>query len=185
VLLRDFGVVCTILGHSERRKGFGLMPGEASAVVAAKAHAALHAGLRVLLCIGEEEVDRRAGRTLEVVCQEQLEPVRALLAHDDGMWRNVDLAYEPVWAIGTGLVPSTEQIQETLTGIRAWVSEKVSVQVASVMRIVYGGSVDAKNCDSIMHVPGVDGFLVGGASLRPDFLHIIQSAKHHTERVAV
>ena len=172
-MLFDFGVTHTILGHSERRKGFG-MAGESPELVAQKVLSAIQAGLHVILCVGEEEDDRVSGRTMQVVLDQQLAAVRSVVPEE--MWASIDIAYEPVWAIGTGRTPTVEQIEETHSGIRDWLRTAVSAQAAETCRILYGGSVNGGNCDSFINARDVDGFLVGGASLKPEFIKIIDSA---------
>lgn len=109
------------------------------------------------------------------VCAEQLGAIASQLTIAD--WKKVVIAYEPVWAIGTGKVATPEQAEETHTHIRKWISDNVSAQVAREVRIIYGGSVKGNNCVSLMACPNIDGFLVGGASLLPEFVDIIKSAK--------
>ena len=157
-------------GHSERRVGFGY-PGETSEVVAQKTAAAIKAGLSVMLCIGEHLSERESGKTMEV-CAAQLTPVVAALTEKD--WAKVVIAYEPVWAIGTGKVATPEQAEETHKQIREWVSAHVSPAVARAVRIIYGGSVKGANCKSLISCANIDGFLVGGASLLPEFIDIIK-----------
>lgn len=171
-MLYNFGITHTILGHSERRKGFG-MEGESPELVAQKVLSAIQAGLHVILCVGEEEDDRVSGRTMEVV-DRQLAAVRATVSEE--LWAQIDVAYEPVWAIGTGRTPTVEQIEETHSAIRQWLRTSVSDQAAETCRILYGGSVNGGNCDSFINARDVDGFLVGGASLKPEFVKIIESA---------
>lgn len=172
-MLMDSGIKWTLTGHSERRVGFG-GPGESSQVVATKTKNAINAGMSVMLCIGEMLDDREAGNTLKV-CAEQLTPCVAALSQAD--WSKVVIAYEPVWAIGTGKVATPQQAEETHKEIRQWIAANVSPSVASAIRIVYGGSVKGNNCVSLMDCPNIDGFLVGGASLLPEFIDIIKCAK--------
>jgi triosephosphate isomerase (TIM) len=155
-----------ILGHSERRTLYH----ETSELVAAKTRAALDAGLTVILCIGETLSEREAGRTL-TVCRAQLAPIVAVLSPQD--WSKIVIAYEPVWAIGTGRVATPEQAQEAHAGIRAYLAAAISGEVAERTRIIYGGSVTAKNAKELAANPDIDGFLVGGASLKPEFVDII------------
>lgn len=172
-MLLDAGVLWTLAGHSERRIGFG-MPGETPALVARKAQLALAAGMSVILCIGETLADREAGKTL-AVCIEMLAPCVEALKETD--WRKVVVAYEPVWAIGTGKVATPLQAEETHRDIRAWLAaqSKIGARIASDIRIIYGGSVKASNCKELIACPNIDGFLVGGASLLPEFVDIIRS----------
>jgi triosephosphate isomerase len=172
-MLADSGIKWTLTGHSERRVGFGF-PGESSQVVAVKTKNAIDAGLSVIVCIGEQLADRQSGSTMKV-CAEQLEPIKATLAAAD--WKKVVLAYEPVWAIGTGVTATPAQAQETHAEIRAWITKHVSNQVANETRIIYGGSATAANCNELYAQPDINGFLVGGASLKAEFVNIINCTK--------
>ncbi|KIY44319.1 triose phosphate isomerase [Fistulina hepatica ATCC 64428] len=168
--LADAGIPYVILGHSERRSVFG----ETSTFVAIKTAAALKAGLSVILCIGETLEEREADKTTEV-CQAQLAPVVDAISDSD--WSKIVIAYEPVWAIGTGKVATSAQAQETQAAIRSYLAKAVSSSVAESTRIIYGGSVNAANCKDLAVQPDIDGFLVGGASLKPEFVQIINSGK--------
>lgn len=168
-MLKDFGVTWTLTGHSERRVGFGF-PGENSHVVGVKTKNAIDTGLSVMACIGEQLADRQNGKTMAVL-QEQLEAIKANLQVGD--WKKVVIAYEPVWAIGTGQVATPQQAQDTHAEIRAWLSKHVSAGVAAETRIIYGGSASAANCDELYSQPDINGFLVGGAALKPEFVKII------------
>mmetsp|Transcript_20197 Transcript_20197/g.52099 ORF Transcript_20197/g.52099 Transcript_20197/m.52099 type:complete len:604 (+) Transcript_20197:3-1814(+) len=171
--LANIDVPWVILGHSERRSHFG----EDDALLATKLEHALEAGLRVIFCVGEQKADREAGRTLDV-CKAQLEKVAHLL--DPA--RTV-IAYEPVWAIGTGLVATPAQAQETHREIRAYLAQAASADVAAKIRIQYGGSVNASNCAELAGLPDVDGFLVGGASLKhADFGTIVGACRGRHEQ---
>lgn len=172
-MLRDFGVNWTLTGHSERRVGFG-MAGESSEVVGRKTAAALKAGMKVIACIGEQLAERENGTTM-VVCAEQLTAIAAAIPGE--AWNNVVIAYEPVWAIGTGKVATPQQAEETHAQIRAWIANNVSPQIANDIRIIYGGSVKANNCKALISCPNIDGFLVGGASLLPEFVDIMKVEK--------
>jgi len=167
--LKDMGVTWVIIGHSERREGFG-MSGEDSELVAKKTKKALEEGLKVMLCIGEKKEEREAGETMNV-CASQLKPVAAILGKDD--WANVSIAYEPVWAIGTGLTATPEMAQDTHASIRQWMSENVSPEVASAIRIQYGGSMKGANAKGLLAQADIDGGLIGGASLKMDFFECI------------
>jgi len=166
--LHDLKIPYVILGHSERRTLFH----ESSDFVAQKTRAALDAGLSVILCIGETLEEREAGKTVAVVGT-QLTAVVEVLKEAD--WSKIVIAYEPVWAIGTGKTATTTQAQETHHEIRNFLSKSVSSSVAESTRIIYGGSVTAKNCNELSKEPDVDGFLVGGASLKPEFVDIINA----------
>lgn len=168
--LADAEVPYVILGHSERRTLFH----ETSELVAQKTAAAIAAGLSVILCVGETLEERESGRTKQVV-EEQLKPVVATLKEED--WSKVVVAYEPVWAIGTGKVATSAQAQEAHADIRVFLAQAVSAAVAEQTRIIYGGSVNAGNCKELATKPDVDGFLVGGASLKPEFVDIVNAKK--------
>jgi len=170
--LLDLGVTWVILGHSERREGFG-MAGEASDLVAKKVKLAVDAGLKVQFCIGEKKEEREAGTTMKV-CAEQLEAAKKVLSEKD--WTNVTIAYEPVWAIGTGLTATPEMAEETHKDIREWMSKNVSKNVADAVRIQYGGSMKGANAAGLLSQPNIDGGLIGGASLKADFFNIVNAA---------
>jgi len=165
-MVADAGIKWTLLGHSERRHVFG----ETDAGLTEKVTTCMGAGLSVIFCIGELLADREAGKTNDV-CATQLD---ALIAGKPD-WAKIVIAYEPVWAIGTGVVASPEQAQEAHAFCRSYLAEKVSKEVADDMRIQYGGSVSAKNCQELAACADIDGFLVGGASLKPEFADIIKA----------
>lgn len=173
-MLVDSGIKWTLTGHSERRVGFG-MSGETNEVVGIKTKNAIDAGMSVMACIGEQLADRESGKTMEV-CAAQLEAIKNALAHVSN-WKNVVIAYEPVWAIGTGVVATPQQAQDTHKDIREWLAAHVSPEVASETRIIYGGSANAKNCNDLFAMPDINGFLVGGASLKAEFIDIINCTK--------
>ncbi|EEH09954.1 triosephosphate isomerase [Histoplasma capsulatum G186AR] len=156
-------------GRTQRTKGY---PEEDDDFVARKTKAAIDGGLSVILCIGESLEEREAGKTLDVVTR-QLNAVAERLSSRD--WSKVVIAYEPIWAIGTGKVATTEQAQEVHASIRKWLGDKISADTAENVRVIYGGSVTEKNCRDLAQQPDVDGFLVGGASLKPAFVDIINS----------
>lgn len=172
-MLADSGIKWTLTGHSERRVGFGF-PGETSHVVGVKTKNSIDAGLSVIVCIGEQLADRQNGSTMKV-CAEQLEAVKAALTEAD--WKKVVIAYEPVWAIGTGVTASPQQAQETHSEIRGWLSKHISNTVANETRIIYGGSATAANCNELYAQKDINGFLVGGASLKAEFVNIINCTK--------
>lgn len=155
--LKDSNVTWAILGHSERRT----ILKETDEIVASKTKYATENGLGVIWCCGESLEQRKAGKTIEVVSK-QLEALKAQVTD----WSNIVIAYEPIWAIGTGKVATTEQAQEVHKAIRDWL-RGVSDKVADETRILYGGSVTEKNCGELSKQPDIDGFLVGGASLKP------------------
>nr|6NEE_A Chain A, TRIOSEPHOSPHATE ISOMERASE [synthetic construct]6NEE_B Chain B, TRIOSEPHOSPHATE ISOMERASE [synthetic construct] len=167
-MLKDLGVPWVILGHSERRTIFG----ESDELIAEKVKYALDQGLKVIACIGETLEEREAGKTMEVVARQILKAIADKIKD----WSNVVIAYEPVWAIGTGKVATPEQAQEVHAALRKWLKENVSPEVAESTRIIYGGSVNAANCKELAKQPDIDGFLVGGASLKaPEFVDIINA----------
>ncbi|CDW90416.1 triosephosphate isomerase [Stylonychia lemnae] len=165
-ILVDLGLQWVILGHSERRSLYN----ESSEVVAKKTKYALSKGLNVILCIGEKLDEREAGTTNDVL-KAQLDACKDSIEN----WGKVVVAYEPVWAIGTGKVASPEQAQETQAYVRSWLRDSVSEEVANNTRIIYGGSVTETNCAELIQQQDVDGFLVGGASLKPGFADIIKA----------
>ncbi|PAV69565.1 hypothetical protein WR25_02070 [Diploscapter pachys] len=165
-MLRDLGINWVILGHSERRHVFG----ESDALIADKTVHALESGVNVVFCIGEKLEEREAGQTKEVNFR-QLQSV----VDRNIDWSRVVIAYEPVWAIGTGKTASPEQAQEVHEWIRQFLQDKVGLDVAATTRIIYGGSVTADNCVELAKKPDIDGFLVGGASLKPDFVKIVNA----------
>jgi triosephosphate isomerase (TIM) len=155
-MLRDAGATWVILGHSERRQ----ILGETDAVVARKTAAAMTTGPRPIVCVGETLQEREAGATLEVV-ERQVRAVAGALAQQPGFGA---VAYEPVWAIGTGKVASPEDAQEVHARIRA-ILAATAAELAVRTRLLYGGSVKADNAEALLAQPDVDGALVGGASL--------------------
>merc|ERR1712238_362264 len=169
--LVDIGVTWVIIGHSERREGFE-MAGEDSELVAKKVKIALDAGLKVMFAIGEKKDEREAGTTMDV-CAKQLEPAAKILEEAD--WENIAIAYEPVWAIGTGLTATPQMAQDTHAGIRQWVADNVGADVAAAVRIQYGGSMKGANADGLLSQGDIDGGLIGGASLKMDFFDCINA----------
>ena len=162
--LRDSGITWTILGHSERR----VVMQESDGFVASKTKTAVDGGLSVILCCGESLEQRDAGKTVEVVTT-QLSAVAKELGKD---WSKIVVAYEPIWAIGTGKVATTEQAQDVHAAIRDWLKKDVGAEAAESTRILYGGSVNAKNCQELAKQADIDGFLVGGASLKPECMSL-------------
>lgn len=156
-MLVDCEVGWVILGHSERR---GVCGGETNEDVGEKVAYAQGKGLSVIPCIGETLQQREGGKMFTV-----LEGQLSAIADKVQDWGKVVLAYEPVWAIGTGVVATPEQAQEVHAFLRKWIAKNVSPQVASSLRIIYGGSVNDGNCKALAQLEDVDGFLVGGASL--------------------
>lgn len=169
-MLLDTGCQWVILGHSERRQFFG----DTDQVINKKVLAAIDRGINVIFCIGELLADRQSGRT-ESVLETQL----SIGLHDltAAQMDHLVIAYEPVWAIGTGVTASPEQAEETHAYIRKWISQRFGQPVADAVRIQYGGSVKADNAKELLAKPNIDGALVGGASLKADqFLPIVRAA---------
>jgi triosephosphate isomerase (TIM) len=163
-LLRDAGATAVIVGHSERRADHG----EGDAAIAAKAQAAHRAGLVAIVCVGETADERKQGRTLDVVGRQLAGSVPAGVTA-----ANTVVAYEPVWAIGTGLTPTVQDVAEVHAAMRAALEKRFGAEGAR-MRLLYGGSVKPQNARELMGVAHVNGALVGGASLKADdFLGII------------
>ncbi|TYG74681.1 hypothetical protein ES288_D04G201400v1 [Gossypium darwinii] len=165
--LKDIGCKWVILGHSERRH----IIGEDDQFIGKKAAYALNEGLGVIACIGELLEEREAGKTFDV-CFQQLKAFADVVPS----WDNIVIAYEPVWAIGTGKVATPQQAQEVHVAVRDWLKKNLSEEVASKTRIIYGGSVNGSNCAELAKQEDIDGFLVGGASLKgPEFATIVNS----------
>jgi len=162
--LSDMGIGWTLIGHSERRAKYG----ETDADTAEKVEKCQAAGIKVLFCIGELLEEREAGKTDEVN-RRQLAAILPKVTK----WDDIVIAYEPVWAIGTGKVATADQAEEAHAAIRTYLKEAVSAEVADKVRIQYGGSVTPENCGELISKPNIDGFLVGGASLKPTFATII------------
>jgi len=160
IMLKEFGVKWVILGHSERRHIFG----EKNSLIALKVKSALENDLLPILCIGEKLEEREAGLTHEML-EKQL-----LAGFSDVGSEKADrvvVAYEPVWAIGTGKTATPDQAQDTHIYIRSWLTGRFGSSIAGQIRILYGGSVKPENVNELMTLPDVDGALVGGASLKP------------------
>lgn len=166
-MLAGAGAEAIIVGHSERRSDHG----ESDALVNAKAQAAFRAGIAAIICIGETEQERREGKTLEVV-RRQLRGSLPEKARAD----NAAIAYEPVWAIGTGLTPTPADVAEVHGFIRGEIGRLLGETEAKGFRILYGGSVKPANASELLFVPDVDGALVGGASLKSADFYSILSA---------
>ena len=170
-MLKDIPVTYAIIGHSERRQYFG----ETDDTVNKRTKAALKAGLKPIVCIGELLAEREAGQT-NSVCERQARAGLAGLTADD--MTTVVVAYEPVWAIGTGKVASNEQAQEVHAFVRSILKDLFGAAVADATRILYGGSMNAANAAGLLAQPDIDGGLIGGASLKAaDFAAIVAAAK--------
>lgn len=169
-MLADAGASAVIVGHSERRADHA----ESSALVRAKAEAAIKVGLTAVVCIGETAGERQSGLTLQVVRRQLMDSLPAAATPQSTV-----IAYEPVWAIGTGLTPTAKDVAEVHAAIRESLGQKLGAAGTQV-RILYGGSVKPSNAKELMAVANVNGALVGGASLKAaDFLGIISEAYHH------
>lgn len=167
-MLTDLGVTSVILGHSERRTDHG----ETSALVAEKVEAAHRAGLVAIICVGETEAERKAGHALNVVSEQIADSIPIDCSHAN----NIVVAYEPVWAIGTGLVPTIEDVAEMHAHIRDLLKGMFEDDGDNIS-ILYGGSVKGSNAAELMGVENVNGALVGGASLKADdFFAIVEAA---------
>ena len=165
-MLKEAGVEYVIIGHSERRQYFG----ETDATVNLRVKAAVEAGLIPIICVGEKKEEREAGYTNPLVSYQTLIALTGLTAEQV---KNVVVAYEPVWAIGTGLTATDEQANETIGVIRAAI-RSVYGDAADDVRIQYGGSMNPKNCKGLMEQPEIDGGLIGGASLKAeDFSKVV------------
>ncbi len=170
-MLRAIGVEVVIIGHSERRQYFG----ETDETVNLRTKAALEAGMRVILCLGEVKEQRLSGITDEVVAMQTKLDLAGISAEQ---LKNVIIAYEPVWAIGTGLTATPEQAEETCAVIRGVLADMYGADVAETVTIQYGGSMNEKNAAELLAKPNVDGGLIGGASLVPEkFTAIVDAAQ--------
>ena len=167
-MLKEIGVEYVIVGHSERRQYFA----ETDETVNKRAEQALKNGLKPIICVGETLEERETGKTEEVLERQILGAFQNLTAYD--MPANVVVAYEPVWAIGTGRTATKEQANETIAFIRKTLVEKVCAKCGAEIRIQYGGSMNAKNASELMSMPEIDGGLIGGASLKAeDFSKVV------------
>jgi triosephosphate isomerase len=170
-MLKDLGVKYVIIGHSERRQFFG----ETNETVNKRIRAALTHGLTPIVCVGENLAERESNKTFDVIKDHCEGSLAGLKAEE---MQKIVLAYEPVWAIGTGKTATPEQAQEVHGFIRQLLEKLFNVEVANAVRIQYGGSVTPENIASLISKPDIDGALVGGASLKaPSFAAIVKSAK--------
>lgn len=158
-MVKDLGADWTLVGHSERRQYHG----ETNAIVKQKAENAINAGLTVVICIGETLDERESGKAVEVVRTQTRECVSSIANAE-----NCVIAYEPVWAIGTGKVPTTADVAEIHAAVRDELAKVLGAETADKMRILYGGSVKPENAKELLNVDNVDGALIGGASLKAD-----------------
>ncbi len=169
-MLTELGVKYVIIGHSERRQYFA----ETDATVNLKVHAALKAGLRPIVCVGESLEQRDLGITIEHI---RLQVKSALSGVDSTNIKRIVIAYEPIWAIGTGRTATSDQAEEVCGAIRDCIREMYGARVARSVTIQYGGSMNASNAAELLSKPNVDGGLIGGASLKPaDFATIVNAA---------
>ena len=170
-MLKEIGTEYVIVGHSERRQYFA----ETDETVNLRTQAALAAGLKVILCLGELLEARQAGITEEIVSMQTKLDFAGIPAED---LKNIIIAYEPVWAIGTGLTATPEQAEETCGVIRKTLTAMYGADVAETVTIQYGGSMNEKNAAELLAKPNVDGGLIGGASLVPEkFTAIVDAAQ--------
>ena len=169
-MLKDLGVKYVIIGHSERRQYFG----ETDFTVNKKVLAALETGLHPIICVGESLEQRELGITMELIA---LQIKSALAGVSADKLRKCVIAYEPIWAIGTGKTATAEQAEEVCAQIRKVIGEVYGEAVAEATTVQYGGSMNAKNCEELLSKKDVDGGLIGGASLKaPDFAVIVNAA---------
>jgi len=167
-MLSDLGIEFCIIGHSERRE-----KGEDDSIVGLKAAYAISQGLTVIGCIGEKLEQREGGETMDMLTRQMEGYLTGI--NDAEHWKDLVIAYEPIWAIGTGKTATPEQAEEVHGKLREWIRKNVGSEIAREIRILYGGSVNAKNCDDLIKKQNIDGFLVGGASLKPEFVEICRS----------
>ncbi len=166
-MLKAAGVEYTLIGHSERRQYFG----ETDATVNQRVQAAVAAGLKVILCVGEKKEEREAGYTNALV---EYQTLVGLTGLTDAQVKDIVIAYEPVWAIGTGLVATDEQANETIGVIRKAITNRYGKAIGEAIRIQYGGSMNPKNAKGLMAQLEIDGGLIGGASLNAeDFSRVV------------
>ena len=180
-MLEDLRIPWVILGHSERRNLFN----ESNEFVGKKvAHARFH-GLSVIVCVGETLEERESGKTMDVIFAQLKAVATEIDDKEHSSWGSqVVIAYEPIWAIGTGKVATPEQVQDVHAKIRQWLADNVSEEVAKATRIQYGGSVNADNCSELARLSDIDGFLVGGASLKgDDFVKICNTSAVHYKAI--
>ena len=168
VMLKDAGCQYVITGHSERRADHG----ESNELICKKSQAAYDAGLKVIICIGETLAERDAGKTIDVCSAQILGSVPETATSS-----NTVIAYEPVWAIGTGKTPTAKDVEDVHAAVRKVLAKKLGKGNANKMRILYGGSVKPGNAKEFLSLPDVDGALIGGASLKvEDFINIAKNA---------
>lgn len=169
-MLKDLGVKCCVVGHSERRKYFS----ETDEIVNKKSKALIEANIIPIICVGETLDERAEGIHLDLI---RTQVKKALADIESTRVEEVVIAYEPLWAIGTGVTASSEQAEEVCSFIRYIVAEVYGVSISEKIRILYGGSVNESNAKELFAMENIDGALVGGASLKPTFIEIINAAK--------
>lgn len=171
LMLKELGVQYAIIGHSERREMFG----ETDETVNKRVHAAYRHGIKPIVCVGEKLEEREAEKTKEVV---KLQTEKAIAGLSSEQVKQLVIAYEPIWAIGTGKSSSAEDANEVIGFIRQVIADQYDQLVANEVRIQYGGSVKPENIQSFMSQPEIDGALVGGASLEPEsFMALVMNVK--------
>ena len=173
VMLKEMGIEYVIIGHSERRQYFG----ETDLTVNKRIRAALNNGLKVILCVGELKAEREQNITAEIV---SMQTKIALMGVSEAEMKNIIIAYEPVWAIGTGLTATADQAQEVCKIIRDVIASMYNQDIANATTIQYGGSMNDKNADELLSKEDVDGGLIGGASLVAEkFAAIVKAADNN------
>lgn len=160
-MLKAVEVDVVLIGHSERRKLFG----EKNDIINKKIKQALSNGLKVILCVGETKTERANNKYKQVIHKQITEAVKGLY---DNELKNIIIAYEPVWAIGTGVVPNSKQIEEVVNIIREEIKNEYTITSSKNIKILYGGSVNSTNAKQFAFIHGINGLLVGGASLKPE-----------------
>ncbi|XP_042212897.1 triosephosphate isomerase-like [Homarus americanus] len=173
-MIQDCGCEWVILGHPERRTIFN----EPDELISEKVAHAQQAGMKVVACVCERKEDRDSNRTEEVLFR-QMETLAASISD----WSRVVVAFEALWASGTGILATPAQVQEVLAKLRYWLRHNVSQEVANATRIIYAGSVSSGNCQELAKLKDLDGFLVGSAALKPDIVDIINSRSTHVSRL--
>jgi triosephosphate isomerase (TIM) len=170
LMLKEVGCSYVLLGHSERRQYYA----ESNELINKKIFIACENELNVIFCIGESIEDRNKGEANNVLEKQLLKGLEGLI---EGKLNRIAIAYEPIWAIGSGVTPSPNQVQDVHSFIRNWCKKSFGKNIAEAIRILYGGSVDSQNSPPLMALPDVDGLLIGGASLRSkSFYDIIKSS---------
>jgi triosephosphate isomerase len=170
--IKDFDIDLVILGHSERRINFN----ETSEDVAEKCALAIKYGIRPIICVGETLAQRDEDELPDVITA-QLTPIKAKIED----WSKIILVYEPIWTVKTGKIATPEQIQESHLIVRKWVKKNISEEIASAIQILYGGSITEKNCDDVIAMPDIDGFLIGSTSIKKGFRFVVEQISDYLE----